>query len=266
MARKAKRWLIGFGRFGFAAKGIVYTVIGVLAIQTALGVGGETAGSRGALAQIGQAPFGRILLMALAFGIAGYALWRYLQAFADTENKGSGAGGLAVRAGYFIIASLHVGLAASAFSLIAGLDEGGQDNTPGWTARLMAQPFGAWLVGLVGALVVGYAGAQFYRAWSLRFRKKLLLSEMSPTEDTWTCRIGRMGYAARGVAFGIVGVFLIVAAVQTDPDEARGLDGALAVLAQQPWGWAVLSAVAVGLIAYGLYMFVQARYRRMVID
>ena len=264
--RETKKWLVGFGRFGFVAKGVVYMLIGVLAVQAALGAGGDTTSQKGALAHIGQAPYGRMLLMAMAVGIVGYALWRFIQAFLDTENKGNGGKGIAVRFGYFAIASLHVGLAISAFALARGSDDGGGDSTPGWTAELMSQPFGRWLVAGVGAAVLAYSARQFYRAWSLNFRDKLKLREMSATEDKWATRLGRMGYAARGVVFAVVGVFLIVAAVTTDPEQARGLDGALATLAEQPWGWLVLGTVAVGLLAYGIYNFVQARYRRMIID
>ena len=261
---RAHSWLIGFGRFGFAAKGVVYTLIGVLAVQTALGKG-EVAGSQGALERIGEAPFGRYLLIAMGVGIVGYALWRFIQAFFDTENKGTKGKGIAVRVGYFLIALVHVGLAISAFALVSGSGKGGGDSPRGWTAELMSQPFGRWLVAAAGALVLAYGAFQMYRGFSLKFRDKLLLDEMSATTDKWATRLGRMGYAARGIVFGVVGLFLVIAALRSDPREARGLDGALTTLAEQPWGWLVLGLVAVGLGAYGIFMFVEARYRRMVL-
>jgi hypothetical protein len=203
--------------------------------------------------------------LAIGVGIVGYALWRFVQAFMDTENKGSGPKGIAVRIGYAVIAFVHLGLAISAFAMVSGGSASGGDSARGWTAQLMAQPFGRWLVAIVGALVVGYGAAQFRRAYTAKFREKLRLREMSGREDKLATRLGRMGYAARGVVFGIVGAFFIAAAIHTDPQEARGLDGALQTLAAQPWGWAALGAVALGLTAYGLFMFVEARYRRMVI-
>jgi hypothetical protein len=263
--REAEPWLIWFGRFGFAAKGVVYTLIGVLAMLAAVGAGGDTAGKKRVLAYVADAPYGRYLLAAIGIGILGYALWRFIQAAADTENKGSGGKGIAVRIGYFGIGLLYVGLSISAFALLAGTGSAGDDGQAGWTARLMSQPFGRWLVGVAGAMVMAYGARQIYRAYTLKFMRKLTARKMSAAEEKWACRLGRTGYAARGIVFGIIGLFLILAAVHADPGEARGLSGALDALARQPWGSAVLGAVALGLTAYGLYMFVEARYRRMVI-
>jgi hypothetical protein len=265
--RDAEPWLVWLGRFGYIAKGVVYTLIGVLAVLAAIGAGGETTGTTGAFEKIGEVPFGRVLLIAIGVGLAGYALWRFVQAFMDTENKGAGAKGIAVRASYFVIGVVHAVLAISAFKLLSGATPGASDgdSTHGWTVELMAQPYGRWLVGIIGAIVFGRGAFHMYRAFSLKFREKLQLAEMSATEEKWALRLGRMGYGARGFVFAIIGIFLIAAAIREDPDQAYGLGGALHMLAQQPWGTWVLAVVAVGLVAYGLYLFVEARYRRMVI-
>ena len=265
--KEARPWLVRFGRFGFVAKGIVYTLIGVLAVRAALGAGGEVTGKRGALEEISRAPFGRYLLLAIGVGIVGYALWRCMQALVDTENKGRSPKGAAVRAGYFGIGLLYAGLSASAFRLASG-DGGGDrgDAMQGWTARLMSHDFGEWIVAGAGIAVIAYGARQAYRGCTLKFREKLKTSEMSAAERKWATRLGAIGYLSRAVVFAIVGVFLIVAVMHSDPHEARGLDGALATLARQPWGPALLGIVAAGLTAYGIYMFVEARYRRMVID
>ena len=265
-AKEARPWLVGFGRFGFVAKGIVYTLIGVLAVRAALGAGGEVTGKRGALEEISRAPFGRYLLLAIGVGIVGYALWRWIQAVMDTENKGRSAKGAAVRAGYFGIGLLYAGLSASAFRIAFGDRGDGGDAMQGWTARLMSHDFGEWIVAAAGIAVIAYGARQAYRGCTLNFRKKLETSEMSAAEHKWATRLGAIGYLSRAVVFAIVGVFLIVAVMHSDPHEARGLDGALATLAVQPWGPALLGIVAAGLTMYGIYMFVEARYRRMVID
>ena len=264
--RQARPWLVGFGRFGFGAKGVVYTLIGVLAVGAALGVGGEVTGKRGALEEISRAPFGRYLLLAISIGIVGYALWRWIQAFMDTENKGSSAKGVAVRTGYFGIGLLYAGLSASAFRLVSGDDGDRGDAMQGWTARLMSHDFGEWIVAGVGIAIIAYGARQAYRGYTLKFREKLETSEMSAAEQKWATRLGAIGYLSRAVVFAIIGVFLLVAVMHSDPQEARGLDGALATLAHQPWGPALLGIVAAGLTAYGIYTFVEARYRRMVIE
>ena len=251
-------------RFGYAAKGFVYAVVGILAAQAAFGGGGKTTNTKGALQSIVTQPFGKVLLALVALGLVGYVLWRFVQAIQDPENKGTDAKGLATRLGYGISGIAYAGLALSAARLVFGTGGGGSDNsTQTWTARLLAQPFGQWLVGTVGAIVIAIAGYQFYRAYSAKFRKKLKTHQMSPTEQTWATRVGRLGLTARGITFLIIGWFLIQASLQAQAQEARGLGGALETLAQQPYGPWLLGIVALGLIAYGIHMGVQARYRRM---
>jgi hypothetical protein len=266
-ARQASPWLERLGRMGFAAKGIVYLVIGLLAIQAAVGSGGGTTDSQGALEQILLAPFGQTLLGVIAVGLLGYALWRVVQAGFDTERKGTDPPGLLARAGYLGSAAVYLALAATAVRLAfdAAAAKGGSTTQQDVTALAFAVPFGAWLVAVGGAIMIGVGVAQLVSAIRAKFRDHLQLAEMSAAEQTWACRLGRLGYAARGVVFGIVGLFLIFAAVETDPQQATGLGGALASLAERPFGPWLLGGVAAGLLAYGVYMFVEARYRRMVV-
>jgi Na+/proline symporter len=264
--REASPWIERLGRFGYAAKGVVYLVIGVLAVQAALGKGGGTTDQRGALAQIAAAPFGRILLVLLTIGLLGYAVWRFVQAAKDTEGKGSEPKGLLARAGYAGVGVLYLGLAFSALRLLLGSGgSSGQQQAQDWTARLLGQPMGAWLVGLAGMAVIANGMSQLYRAYSAKFREKLRTSEMELRQVDWVTKVGRAGYAARGVAFGLIGLFLIQAARHGEPGEVRGLDGALAALAEQPSGPEMLGLVAAGLAAYGIFALVEARYRRMVL-
>lgn len=263
--REAGPWLEPLGRFGFAAKGAVYVLIGALALRVALGLGGETTDAQGALRRILTAPFGAFLLVATAVGLLGYALWRFVQAAMDTERKGSDARGLVQRVAYAISGCVHLGLAFWAARLLASGGGGGGDVARSWTAQLMSRPAGAWLVGVVGVVVIGVGLYQFYHAFSAKFRDELMLGRMGPAEEEWLTRLGRFGYAARGVVFGLVGLFLLVAAKQAEPGAARGLGGALATLAQQRSGSWLLGVVATGLVAYGALMLAEARYRRMVI-
>lgn len=267
VVRAAAPWIVPLGRFGYAAKGVVYITIGGVASLAALRGGGRTADSRGALAELLRQPFGYAVLGVVAVGLAGYALWRLTQALKDTENKGSGLKGLAIRSGYACIAAVYAGLSYSAVQLMLGngAGKGSDESSKEWTARLLALPFGRWLVGAAGLGVIGFGLYQCYKGLSAKFRKRMKTAEMDDVTQTIATRFGQVGLTARGVVFGIVGLFLIQAALHARAHEARGLRGALLALEQQPSGPWVLGAVALGLVAYGLFMFFEARYRRMVI-
>ena len=266
-ARQASPWITALGRLGFACKGIVYLIIGVLAAQLAMGEGGATTDAQGVLVRVLEAPFGKFGLGLVTVGLAGYVLWRLVQAVLDTDGKGNDASGLWARGGYLVSGIIHLTLALAALRLLLGGESstGGDQSAQDWTARLLAQPFGVLLVVLLGLAVLGSAAFQFYRAYKADFRKELRNDEMGPHEQEFATRTGRLGHAARGVTFGLIGLFLVVAAVRQNPAEARGLAGALDTLLQQAYGPILLVLVAGGLAAYGLYMFVEARYRRMVL-
>ncbi|MEZ4736742.1 MAG: DUF1206 domain-containing protein [Caldilineaceae bacterium] len=262
-------WVVWLARFGFAAKGFVYIVIGALAFLAAIGQGGQTTGPEGALSSIAQAPFGRILLGLVAIGLFGYALWRLVQAGIDPENEGTDAAGVVKRIGFAVSGIVYAGLGFEAARLALGASGGGNSGdgqAEDWTARLMAQPFGPWLVGLAGLIIIGTGLYQFYKAYSVKFREKLKLQEMSTREITWATRSGRIGFAARGVVYCIIGWFLIQAALRSNPQQAGGIGEALQELARQPYGPWLLGIVAVGLIGYGFFAFVLARYRRIFLQ
>lgn len=268
--RSARPWIERLARYGYAAKGVVYVLIGSLA---ALGAfkgheGGEgPTDSRGALTQIVHQPYGRVMLGVVAAGLAGYALWRVTQALRDTEEKGTSWRGLAVRTGYACIGVVYAGLSYSAVQLILGhgAGQGSDEMTKGWTAFALIFPLGQLLVGLVGLGVIGFGFWQCYQAFTAEFCCKWKQHEMHEHAHGLAMRVGQVGLVARAVVFFIVGLFLIQAAWHARAEEARGLSGALHALEQQPYGPYVLGAVALGLVAYGLYMFVEARYRRMII-
>lgn len=265
ISREGREWLEKLMRLGFLAKGVVYITVGILAVQLALGDGGEATGAQGALAEIGQQPFGQVLLGIIAVGLVGLTLWYFVRGGRDTDNEGDDASGLAKRAAY-IAAGVGYGLLALvAFQILLGSGSGGNGNTiASWTAQIMQESWGRWLVAAAGLVVIGVGLYQFYRAYRARFRHKLRTHEMSRTEikgGTWA---GQFGIAARGVVVIVVGVFLLQAALQYDPQQAGGLGQALQALAQQPYGPWVLGIVALGLVAYGLFTaVVQTRYRRI---
>jgi hypothetical protein len=253
-------WVEGAGRAGLVAKGVSFLLVAILAIQVAVGAGGEPADRQGALDAVADEPLGWLPLVLLAVGFAGYGLWRFAQALFDRDREGSGVTGLAKRASDFAKGVLYVGLAALSVSLVAGGDAGGSEEDTA-TSRVLDLPLGRWIVAAVGLAIVGAGAWNGYRAVTGKFRDDLETRRMSKAEDRWYTAIGVFGHLARAVVFALVGIFLLRASYQYDPEEAIGLDGALAKLASEAFGPLLLGTVAFGLLAYGLFCFVQARYR-----
>jgi hypothetical protein len=258
-------WVATLARLGYATIGVVYVMIGTLATQAALGTGGALEDTRGVLVTIARQPFGRLLLGAIALGLSGYVLWRFVQACVDPERKGMDARGLLTRLGCAVSGVAYAGLAVLAARMALGTGgRGGHGVEQEWTAVVLAQPFGAWLVCLIGGLLIGVGLTHFYRAYTAHFMQEYATGEMSTRQQRWAKWLGQWGLAARGVTFGIIGGFLLYAGVSADPSEARGLGGALVAVAQQPYGPWLLGVVALGLAAYGLFCLSQALYRRVV--
>ena len=263
VAQRARPWMERLARLGYVTEGAVYSLIGLLAAGAAFGTGGRATGQRGALKIVAESPLGGILIGLVSLGFLGYALWRGIQAVADPDREGTDVKALGKRVGYGASALIYAGLAFSAVGLILGSasSEGGTPDD--WTALLLSWPLGRVLVVGVGIVVIGVGLREFYQAYKARFLEHLKLGEMGERVRNWTERWGRLGIAARGIVFGVVGTFLIRAALQYDPQEARGLGGALQTLAQQPLGPWLLGAVSLGLVAYGLFMLSVARYRHI---
>lgn len=256
-------WIRWLARLGYAAKGVVYLVIGGLAVRAALTPVQDPQGSSGALRSIQDAPFGRGALAVIAVGLAGYVLWRLVQAIRDPENKGTGAKGIATRVGYLISGVLYGAVALEAARLLMGTGGGGGDGQRAdhWTAMVMEQPLGRWIIGAVGAGIIAFGLYEWYRAFGDDLRKRMDLTDLGGDARTRVIRLGRLGLFARGVVFGVIGWLLIQAALQYDPQEAIGLEGALAALRAQSHGPWVLGLVALGLVAYGLWQLAKARFR-----
>jgi hypothetical protein len=262
----ARPWMERFARLGYATEGAMYTLIGVLAAGVAFGVGGRATGQQGALEIVAGSLFGGVLVGLIALGFLGYALWRGVQAIADPDGEGTDLKALGKRIGYGVSALVYAALAFSAVGLILGSASEGGETPDDWTALLLSWPLGQVLVASVGTAVVGLGLRELYQAYKARFLEYLKIEEMGEKVRKWSKRWGRLGITARGIVIGVVGTFLIRAALEYDPQEARGLGGALQTLAQQPLGQWLLGAVALGLIAYGLFMLSVARYRHIDTD
>jgi hypothetical protein len=258
--------IAALARAGYAAKGAVYVLVGGLALLAAVGSGGATTGSRGAMRTVLDGPFGRVVLAVIAAGLAGFALWCFVRAFLDPQRDGTTARGWARRAGEFGKGVVNAALALAAVGMLRGSARSAGGDGQGvrdWTARLMSFPMGVWLVGLVGLGVLAYGLRQVYRGYAADMDDPLDMGRAGAAARAWAVRLSRFGTAARGVVFAVIGVFLTAAAYHANPREAKGVGDALGTLARQPYGPVLLGAVALGLVSYGLYQLVLARYRRI---
>jgi hypothetical protein len=251
-------WL---SRAGFVARGLIYGIIGLLAIKLALGVGGKTTNQEGALRTIAQQPFGKVLLILVAIGLAGYALWRLTRALLGHGPEGSDS--TLDRVAAFASGIVYAGLCAVAVEILLGAGGNSSGNAHNATGGVLGWPGGTWLVGIAGAILIGVGLYQGYRGIGRDFLEDSKTEQMSPAVRKWFEWIGVFGHLARMVVFVLVGVFLIKAAIDYNPDKAVGLDGALAKLAHNSYGPLLLGIVAAGLIAFGIYSLADARYRRI---
>jgi fumarate reductase subunit D len=252
-------WL---ARSGFVARGLIYGIIGILAIEVALGVGGDTTNQQGAMKTIAHQPFGKVLLILVAIGLAGYALWRLVHALIghgpeDSDSRSERLAAFGSGVVYLILCAVAVEI------LLGSGARGSSGNTSKTTAGVLGWPGGTWLIGIAGGVLIGIGLYQGYRGLSKDFLKDSKTEQMSPRIRHSIEWIGSFGHLARMVVFGLVGVFLIKAAIDYNPNNAVGLDGALAKLAHASYGPFLLGLVAAGLIAFGVYSLSDARYRRI---
>ncbi|MBT9395456.1 DUF1206 domain-containing protein [Hymenobacter sp. NST-14] len=247
-------------RVGFAAKGIVYALMGLLALLAATGQqGGQTADKRQAVQTLQDLPGGRVLLGLIALGLLAYIAWRVVQAVRDTESKGSDTSGVARRVGYAASGLVYASLAWYAAQLaFSGSADSSSDTRQTLTARVLGWPGGEWIIMLVGVATIGVGLYQIYKAYSGKFHEHVQSSDIPGGQQNAVYRLGQVGYTARGIVLGVIGYFFIQAGRQSRAAAIGSTDEAFDFLATM--GPAVLAVVALGLLAYGLYMLVQAKY------
>ncbi|MFD8235565.1 DUF1206 domain-containing protein [Streptomyces sp. NPDC059696] len=254
----------GAARAGFAARGVIYLLVGALALQIAFGDTGRQADRGGALQELAQKPFGAVLLWALGIGLVGMALWRLSEAlFGSVGKDGRSARKrlmATVRCAFYVFVAYSVLMfAASRHQSGGSSDQQSRDAT----ARALEIPGGQWLVGAAGIGVVVAGGWIAVRAVLRKYHDKLRLGQMSHRTRQLVDVTGVGGGAARGLVFAVAGVFAVRAAVDYEPDKAKGLDDTLRTFADTPLGPWLLVAVAAGLVLFGLFSFAMARWRRV---
>ena len=262
-AREAAPWVETLARAGYLARGVVYLVVALLAARAAF-EHRRPAGTRGAFMEMLRQPFGRAVLALLTIGLLGYAAWRFVQAVLDPERKGKKLKALGKRASYLFTTVVYVGMAAAAARLaLGGPPQRDQVSAGRWIAPVMQHPLGRWAVLAAGVWIAAYGPWLLYRSVAKEPEKRLDVSSLSPGMQRAFKAAGRVGVAARGVVFGVIGVWLVLAAWHARPGEAKMPAGALESVREQPYGRLLLALVAVGLGAFGFFEIVKARYRHI---
>jgi hypothetical protein len=258
------KWVQGLARFGMVAQGASFMLVGVLAVELALGDGGKATDRQGALRAIAQDGLGRLVVIALAIGFGAYALWRVAQVFLGHGVEEHGAREKwSKRLTALGKAALYAALCAAAVSILLGENGGGGDEEKEAAEGILGWPGGRWIVGAIAVAIGAAAVWNFYRAVSGQYKDSLKEWKMNAAEERWTTAIAFVGFMARAIVFGIASWFFFKAAVQFEPKEADGLDGVLRELVAAPYGKWLLAIVAVGLFTYGLFCLIQARYREV---
>ena len=248
---------------GWAAKGVVYVALAYLVLQMAFGQASQDASTTGALRLIAQSAPGKIVLILVGVGLLAFAVGRILEVTTlagpqiDGKDKAKAA----------VLAALYTSLALSAFSIVglagSSSSSGGGGSEKQGSAFLLGLPAGRWIVGLVGLAAIAYGAKQAYKGVQQEFLGTLRTGEMSSGMRSAVEKLGTAAYITKGAILALVGWFFLQSAITFNPDEAKGLDAALQEVAGQTWGQVVLTLVAIGLLAYGVFAFVEARYRRV---
>jgi len=260
-------WVKNFAKVGLTAKGIVYCLVGILAFMAAFELGGKStqdAGKKGVFQFILQQPFGKILLAVVALGLLCYAVWRLIEAVKDTEDKGNETKGILVRLRYAFSGLVYGALAFYAAKLVlgsGGSSSGGGGSRETLARELLQQPFGQWLVGIVAAGTIIAGLYQIYQGLSDKYKKKVQKSGIGHDKEALMIRAGKIGYVARGVVWIVIGYLFLKAALQANANQAGGSDSAFQWLEDSSYGSYLLGAVALGLICYGVFMFMRAKYQ-----
>jgi hypothetical protein len=249
-------------RLGFGVRGFIYITMGMLALSVVLGKGGAPVDPQGAIAAIGRQPSGLYFLWVVLIGLISYALWGVIRAIFDPLHKGNDTKGVLSRVGFLLSAASYSYLALYTYGLISGSSAQGGSNTQQSLASIMSAPWGRWLIGLIGLGILIDGLYQITLGLDAKFDKQYKTYAMTAEEVRAATQLGRIGTAARGVVFTMVGGLILVAAIQANPNQPVGIGAALTTLMRQPYGIWLLGLVSLGLIAFGLYSMLSAVWFR----
>lgn len=254
--------LTGIARVGLTAYGLVYLLIGWLALKIAWGASPESGDQTGALATIAEAPFGRILLYLLVIGLIAMMVWQFANAAFAKKIDDDGAKGIAKRVGEVITGIVFGALAFTTFRMASGQGASSSQSQQEQTSGIMSLPFGRPLAILIGLVIVGVGIFTIVRAIQRTFLDHIDKA-VPPAIRSWIERAGLAGYIANGIGLSLIGALFAYAAITFDPAKSNGLDGALRTILTAPFGRFLLTFVALGFVCYGLFQFARARYERL---
>lgn len=250
-------------RLGYVCKAVLYTIVGGLAVTAALRGGGHVADLSGSLRVVLAQPYGRALLLVLAIGLCGYAVWRILDAVRDPDRHGTTFKGIVTRVGNLVRALIYGGLGIESFQLFRGLGGSNGREAQLWTGRLMDVPGGVLLVGLLGAIVAVYGISEIVASFKGGYSRTLDITAIPPHLRGTAEGISRFGIGARGVIIIVLGAFLVRAALQHDPSEAHGQRASILELAEIFDGVWILAFIGAGMLAYAVDQAIHAWCRRI---
>ena len=253
-------------RLGYVARGVLYAVMGLLALGIALGLGGGKATDlSGSLVFLIGNPYGKVVLVVMIIGLVAYSLWGFVRAIFDPLHRGDDASGIVARLGFVSSAISYAVIALFGLQILAGAaGPTSGDGTQKTVAKLLAHPFGGRITIIVGVFAIGIGFGQFVEAYRATFKRDLKSAEMTASEKTIAVGLGRFGMFARGVTFLVVGWFLIQAGIHHDAGQAHGFGGAFLFLLGEPYGHLLLAVIALGFVALGLHSFACARWVRLL--
>ncbi len=255
--------MAGLARAGLGARGVIYALIGIIAIQIALGTSHRQADNSGAIRLVAATPFGSAILWLLVVGFAGLTLWRLSEAIWGAN--GPDGHKTSTRLVHLIKAILYgfITYAVLKYALGLGAPKSTNKQSQDLTATAFKYPGGRIAVGIVGVIVIAVGISLAYQAYQAKFMREMDMGTASASTRKAVTRLGQAGGVARGAVFTIVGIFLVIAAIDAKPGKAKGVDSALTSLAKTPLGPWLLGLVAVGLVLFGIYSCCEARWRRV---
>jgi hypothetical protein len=261
----SNKWVEFLERVGYIARGVLYVVMGLLALGLALGAGGKATDQSGSLATLAGGTLGKFMLLVFIVSLAAYSLWGFARAVFDPLHRGNDPPGIAERLGFAWSGVAYAGLALFALELFMGTGRANpQDGTQSTISKILTYPAGEWAVIAIGLVSIAAGLGQFFEAFTARFKKDLKREQMTKAEQDLVIGLGRLGFFARGITFTLVGWFVFQAGTQHDPSKVKGFGGAFTFLLSQPYGHLLLGLVALGFVALGLHSFTAARWMRLL--